>query len=78
MTCRLIKIDETKNQRRFYNMHLVPTLFGDWSLVREWGRLGSAGTLRFDPYPTEQVALDAFDTIKSAKLKRGYSILGPS
>ena len=74
MSCYLIKIDETKNQRRFYSMHLLPTLFGDWSLVREWGRLGSGGTVRFDPFPTEQAALKALDTIKSAKLKRGYSL----
>lgn len=75
MICQLIKIDEEKNQRRFYNLHLVPTLFGDWSLVREWGRLGSAGTLKFDPFPTEQAALTALDTIKLAKLKRGYQLL---
>lgn len=55
-------------------MHLLPTLFGDWSLVREWGRLGFGGTVRFDPFPTEQSALKALDTIKSAKLKRGYSL----
>lgn len=72
MICHLIKIDDAKDQRRFYTMHLAPTLFGDWSLVREWGRLGSAGTLRFDPHPTEHAAMSAFDTIKLAKLKRGY------
>ena len=74
MICYLVKTDETKNQRRFYSMHLLPTLFGDWSLVREWGRLGFGGTVRFDPFPTEQSALKALDTIKSAKLKRGYSL----
>lgn len=75
MICQLIKIDEEKNQRRFYNLHVAPTLFGDWSLVREWGRLGSAGTLKFDPFPTEQAALTALGTIKFAKLKRGYQLL---
>ena len=64
MICCLIKMDETKDQRRFYSMHLLPTLFGDWSLVREWGRLGSGGTVRFDPFPTEQAALNALDSIK--------------
>ena len=75
MICHLVKIDEAKNQHRFYNMHLIPTLFDGWSLVREWGRLGSGGTLRFDPFSTEQAALNALDTIKLAKLKRGYRLL---
>lgn len=75
MVCHLIKIDEAKNQRRFYSMHLIPTLFGEWSLVREWGLLRSGGTLKFDPFPTEQAALNALDTAKSAKLKQGYQLL---
>ena len=74
MVCHLIKIDEAQNQRRFYSMHLIPTLFGEWSLVREWGLSGSGGTLKFDPFPTEQAALTALDATKSAKLKQGYQL----
>ena len=71
----LVKIDHEKNQRRFYSLHLAPTLFGDWSVVREWGRLGSAGTLRVDPFVTEQEALDELEKIKIAKQKKGYIAL---
>lgn len=67
-------MDEANNQHRFYSMHLMPTLFGEWSLVREWGLSGSGGTLKLDPFPTEKAALDALDTIKSAKLKQGYQL----
>lgn len=74
MICYLIKTDE-KQQRRFYNMHLLPTLFGDWSLVREWGRLDYGVTVRFDSFPSEKAALDELDTIKSSKLKGGYCLL---
>ncbi|MCP4781752.1 MAG: WGR domain-containing protein [Hyphomicrobium sp.] len=28
---------------RFYAMSVQPNLFGQWSLLREWGRIGSAG-----------------------------------
>jgi WGR domain len=28
-------------------MSLQPTLFGEWALLREWGRIGSAGRLVF-------------------------------
>ena len=47
-------------------------LFGGWSLVREWGRLGSGGTLRVDPFATEQEALAKFEKVKAAKEKGGY------
>lgn len=72
MVCYLIKIDTEKNQRRFYSLHLAPTLFGGWSLIREWGRLGSGGTLRLDPFTTEQDAQQALDKLKEQKLKKGY------
>jgi predicted DNA-binding WGR domain protein len=34
------------NVRCFYAMHLTQTLFGEWALVAEWGRIGSPGTVR--------------------------------
>jgi len=72
MACYLVKIDASKNQRRFYNLHLAPTLFGGWSLVREWGRLGSGGTVRFDSFVTEHAAQSELETIKKSKMKGGY------
>lgn len=72
MQCFLIKIDTSKNQRRFYNMHLAPTLFGGWSLVREWGRIGSGGRLKIDPFSSEQEALSELEKIRSEKIKGGY------
>ncbi|WP_281253005.1 WGR domain-containing protein [Monaibacterium marinum] len=33
-------LDTSQNARRFYRMKIVPGLFGDWGLVREWGRIG--------------------------------------
>ena len=36
----LTRIDNSKNERRFYRMDITPGLFGDWGLVREWGRIG--------------------------------------
>lgn len=37
----LSKIDPANNMRRFYRLSVEPTLFGEFALVREWGRLGS-------------------------------------
>ena len=36
----LVHIDADKNMARFYKLVVQPTLFGEWSLVREWGRMG--------------------------------------
>ena len=73
MSCYLIKIDTEKKQRRFYSLHLAPDLFGGWSLIREWGRLGAGGTLRIDPFTTEQAAKQALEKIEIGKLKKGYT-----
>ena len=71
----LVKINNEKNQQRFYSLHLAPMLFGGWSVVREWGRMGSGGTLRIDPFSTEQEARDELEKIKAAKQKKGYIAL---
>ena len=41
---------------RFYTMALQPTLFGDWALLREWGRIGSAGRLVSCSFASEREA----------------------
>ena len=33
-------------QVRFCTIGITPTLFGDWALIREWGRIGQTGTVR--------------------------------
>jgi predicted DNA-binding WGR domain protein len=40
----LARIDADKNMSRFYKLDVQPTLFGEWSLVKEWGRIGRPGT----------------------------------
>jgi predicted DNA-binding WGR domain protein len=57
---------------RFDTMHLAPTLFGGWDLVREWGRIGSPGTLRSDPFETLEESERALRRIEKQKRKRGY------
>ena len=29
---------------RYYRLSVVETLFGDWAMVREWGRIGGGGS----------------------------------
>lgn len=64
--------DPDKNLHRFYQMFVTPGIFGDWSLVREWGRVGSPGTVRKDWFDSDEQAITAELDLVSAKQKKGY------
>lgn len=68
----LTRRDPARNLARFYRMLIVPTLFGEWVLLREWGRIGSGGTVRADPFPNAGAALLAMQTLLRSKHARGY------
>jgi predicted DNA-binding WGR domain protein len=57
---------------RFYAVSVAPTLFGQWALVREWGRIGSPGTVRTDWFVTEDEAEAAREHLAQRKTRRGY------
>jgi predicted DNA-binding WGR domain protein len=61
-----------KNLHRFYQLHVVPGIFGDWSLVREWGRVGSPGTVRKEWFESQEEAVTAGERLSDAKRKKGY------
>jgi predicted DNA-binding WGR domain protein len=75
----LRKIDPAKNMRRFYRLSVQPTLFGDYALVREWGRVGAKrGQSKEDWHAS---ALDADAALAKAlkrRLGRGYQPPPPS
>ena len=68
----LTRIDPDRNAFRFYRLALWPDLFGGCCLAREWGRLGSPGKLRCDPYASAEEAGRALERLARAKRKRGY------
>jgi predicted DNA-binding WGR domain protein len=71
-TLHLRCIDPANNKRRFYAMSIEPTLFGEWSLVREWGRIGRGGRVRRDVFRSAGEALDALAALAEKKVRRGY------
>jgi predicted DNA-binding WGR domain protein len=73
MNVRLEKIDPQKRQRRYYAMSVTQTLFGEWCLVREWGRIGSAGGQGMVDYTASRAdAKAALDKLSNQKCRRGY------
>lgn len=43
MQTYLEKRMSAKNVARFYRIMVLPNLFGEWTLYREWGRIGKGG-----------------------------------
>ena len=74
----LTRQDPSKNINRFYSVHLQPDLFGPVCVVKEWGRLGAAGTVRRDLYVDEPTAGAAMALRIGRKAKRGYRARTPS
>lgn len=73
MFVRLEKINHEQRQMRFYVMHVTRTLFGEWCLIREWGRIGSSGGQKMVEYTGSKAeALAALDTLLARKCRRGY------
>ncbi|MBN9245505.1 MAG: WGR domain-containing protein [Mesorhizobium sp.] len=73
MTQHLLhRIDPARNMARFYLLSLQPTLFGEVSVVRSWGRIGTAGRCKIESHETGQGACAALARLKAAKLRRGY------
>jgi predicted DNA-binding WGR domain protein len=69
---RLVRSVPEKNVHRFYLIQVVPGLLGNWGVLREWGRVGQAGTVRHDWHPTEVEAINAAHTLLKVKQNRGY------
>lgn len=68
----LFRVNQARNERRFYRLRIVRTLFGDTELMREFGRIGSSGRVMHDRFETASAAEAAFCGVARKKLQRGY------
>ena len=50
-------VDRAANKYRFYSLSVQPTLFGDWILIKQWGRTGCPGKIRHEHHETVTTAL---------------------
>jgi predicted DNA-binding WGR domain protein len=67
------RTDPAKKIDRFYLVRLAPTLFGEWTLLREWGRSGSPGTMRLTSFEQFDQAQQAETRAIKRRLGHGYS-----
>ena len=68
----LYRVEPSKNMNRYYTLSVQPNLFGGFSLLRNWGRIGTGGQIRVDFFDDEDAAISASDRLVESKLKRGY------
>lgn len=66
------RIEPEKNMARFYALTVQPTLFGEVSLVRCWGRIGTRGQRQVHVFNEEKRAIRLFLELILKKRKRGY------
>ena len=70
----LRRINTSQNMNRFYHMTVQRDLFGGASLIRVWGRIGTAGRQRIDTFVDEGRAVSALMALSQQKRRRGYSL----
>ncbi|NDV89169.1 WGR domain-containing protein [Aurantimonas aggregata] len=68
----LQRIDSAKNMRRFYVARIEPNLFGEWCVVRRWGRIGARGQQKTEWFDNAGRAHDALGRVARGKRRRGY------
>ncbi|MFG1366037.1 WGR domain-containing protein [Xanthobacter versatilis] len=69
----LRRIDPARNMARFYVLFLQPTLFGETSLIRNWGRIGTRGQAMMETFDENTAAGEAFARLERRKRRRGYA-----
>lgn len=74
-TClHLRRIDPARNMRRFYRMTIQQDLFGESSLVRVWGRIGTCGRQLISTHADKGRAVTALMKLAHEKRGRGYEL----
>ncbi|RFB76644.1 WGR domain-containing protein [Methylovirgula sp. 4M-Z18] len=72
----LRRIDPSQNMRRFHTLVLQQTLFGDTSVVRTWGRIGTFGQSMMETFGQTHEAESEFCRLARTKRHRGYADVG--
>ncbi|MBD9626962.1 WGR domain-containing protein [Ensifer sp. ENS06] len=66
------RIDPSRNMARYYALSIQPTLFGDVSLIRAWGRMGTLGKEMSHHFASEAEAMALLRKIARQKTAKGY------
>lgn len=68
----LERIDRARNMARYYRLSVVETLFGEYAMVREWGRIGGGAQSREHICRSEDEAERLLERHRAQRIGRGY------
>jgi predicted DNA-binding WGR domain protein len=68
--------DPERNMARFYAVSIERSLFGDFMLVRQWGRIGSRGRMQSEWFASAAEAAGSGNRLLQTKRNRGYQVVG--
>jgi len=74
MLCRLEQRQPALNRQRFYAVAVEQDLFGQWLLLRRWGRIGTRGRGLVESFTAEPEAEQAALDLIRVKTRRGYGL----
>lgn len=67
------KVDALKNQDRVYVLLWQENLFGEWEVVRIWGRAGTdMRRMKATPYPSLEAAWPEIRRVARKRIRHGY------
>ena len=69
----LRRVDPSQDMWRFYAVSLQTTLFGEISLIRNWGRIGARGQSMIETFDHTDAAQRTFSPLVRTKRRRGYN-----
>lgn len=69
------RVDPAKNMAPYYRVAIVRDLFGDFILVRIWGRIGRGGQRLEEWFANRGAAIDARRKLVRLKRRRGYRLV---
>jgi predicted DNA-binding WGR domain protein len=70
----LDRCDPSCNVARYDVLAIAPSLFGDATLIREWGRSGQPGQRRIELCANQSCAVEALAIWFQRKRRRGYVV----
>jgi predicted DNA-binding WGR domain protein len=68
-------VDPSRNRYRAYSLWLTQDLFGDWVLLRAFGRIGKAPRVQHRTFPARSDAEALAQQLIRRRLLHGYTLL---
>ncbi|MBF0308960.1 MAG: WGR domain-containing protein [Magnetococcales bacterium] len=75
MKAYLQRLNPAKDIIWYYSLQIQRDLFGHWRVLREWGKAGSPGTLRAEPFSCYEDALLSFQSWRTELVQKGYQVV---